>query len=99
MLLAAQIIWAVTLAIIVLVMTPLVVFHCRRLVRAAHNIERHFAVILAAAAGVVAATAATAELAGTITTAGELLDTAGSIEQTSAAIEDLLTGRLQGAGR
>ena len=99
MLLAAQIIWIVALAIIVLVVTPLVVFQCRRVVRAAHNIERHFAVILTAAAGVVAATAATTELGGTISAAGELLDTAGSIEHTSAAIEELLTSRLQGAGR
>ncbi|MDA8394783.1 MAG: hypothetical protein ACYCX9_12340 [Candidatus Dormibacteria bacterium] len=98
MLLAAQIIWIVTLAIIVFVMTPLVVFQCRRLVRAAHDIERHFSVILTAAAGVVSATAATTELGGTITTAGEMLATAGSIEQTSTAIEDLLTSRLQGAG-
>ncbi len=96
MLLAAQLIWIVTLAIIVLVLTPLLLYYCWRLVRAAHNIERHFAVTLTAAVGVVHSTAATSELSATIATAKEMLSTAGSIEQTSTAIEDLLLSRLGG---
>lgn len=95
MLVAAEVIWIVTLAIVVLVVTPLVLYLCWRLVRAARNIERHFAFTLEAAAGVAQNTAAVSALEDTIGVAGGMLETAGSIEKTSAAIENLLVTRLE----
>ncbi len=95
---AAEIIWLVTLVLIVLI-TPLVLYLCWRLVRAARNIKRHFAVTLQAAAGIAGSTAAVPALEDTIATAGGILTTAGSVDKTSGAIEELLVGRLQrGAG-
>jgi hypothetical protein len=91
---AVEIIWLVTLVLIVLI-TPLVVYMCWRLVRAARNVERHFAVTLQAAAGIARSTAAVPALEDTIATAGGILTTAGSVDKTSGAIEELLVGRLQ----
>lgn len=97
---AAEVIWIVTLAIVVLVVTPLVLYLCWRLVRAARNIERHFAITLQAAAGVVENTAAVPALEDTIAVASRMLETAVSIDETSAAIEKLLVTRLEtGVGR
>ncbi len=92
---AVEIIWTVTLAVIVLAVTPLVLYLCWRLVRAARNIKRHFAVTLQAAAGIASSTAAVPALEDTIATAGGVLTTAGSIDSTSGAIEELLVGRLE----
>ncbi len=89
-----EIIWLVTLALIVLI-TPLVLYLCWRLVRAARNIERHFAVTLEATAGIVTSTAAVLALEDTIATASGILTTAGSVDKMSGAIEELLVGRLQ----
>ena len=87
-------IWIVTLAVIVL-LTPLVLYLCWRLVRGAKNIEHHFEVTLKAATGVAAGTAAIPALQDTIGVAGGMLQTAGSIDQHSAAIVGLLASRLK----
>lgn len=94
---AVAVIWILTLAVVVVVITPLVLYLCWRLVRAARNIERHFAVTLQAAVGVVGSTAAVPALEDTIAVAGGMVETAGQLDQHSQAIKDLLVSRLQGA--
>ncbi|GAC1650095.1 MAG: hypothetical protein NVS9B11_23250 [Candidatus Dormibacteraceae bacterium] len=94
----AAAIWIATLAIIVVVVTPYVLYLCWRLVRAARNIERHFAVTLTAAAGIAGSTSHVRALEDTIAVASGMLETAGKIDEHSAAIENLLVSRLsQGA--
>lgn len=88
------VIWIVTLAVIVLIVTPYVLYLCWRLIRGAHNIELHFAVTLQAAVGVVGNTSHTKALEDTIGVAGGMLETAGKLDEHSAAIEGLLIGRL-----
>lgn len=91
-------IWIATLAIIVLIVTPYVLYLCWRLVRSARNIERHFAVTLTAAVGIVGNTSHVKALEDTIGVASGMLETAGKIDEHSAAIENLLVTRLsQGA--
>ena len=87
-------IWIVTLAVIVLIVTPYVLYLCWRLVRGAHNIERHFAVTLTAAVGVLGNTSHVKALEDTIGVAGGMLETAGKLDAHSAAIEGLLVSRL-----
>jgi hypothetical protein len=91
---AIAVIWIVTLALIVVVITPLVLYLCWRLVRGAHNIERHFAVTLTAAVGVAGNTGHVKALEDTIEVAGGMLETAGNLDTHSGAIEQLLIGRL-----
>lgn len=90
-------IWIVTLAIVVVLITPLVLYICWRLVRAARNIDRLFAVTYAAAAGVVDHTSHVPALEDTIAVAGGMLQTAGRLDEHSGAIEGLLVGRLREA--
>ena len=92
-------IWIATLAIIVLVVTPYVLYLCWRLVRAARNIERHFAVTLKAAVGIAGNTSHVKALEDTIGVASGMLETAGKIDAHSAAIENLLVSRLKQGAR
>jgi hypothetical protein len=92
------IIWIVTLAVIVVVITPLVLYLCWRLVRSARNIDRLFSVTYAAAVGIVENTAHVTALEDTITVAGGMLETAAQLEQHSGAIEGLLLTRLRSGG-
>ena len=94
----ATVIWIVTLALIVVVVTPLVLYLCWRLMRAARNVHRHFEVTLAAAAGVVKSTSHVRALEDTIAVAGGMLETAQALDQHSGAIERLLLSRLKGRG-
>ncbi len=87
-------IWIITLAIIVLIVTPYVLYLCWRLVRGAHNIERHFAVTLTAAVGIVGNTSHVKALEDTIGVAGGMLETAANLDAHSGAIEGLLVSRL-----
>lgn len=89
-------IWIATLAIVVLVVTPLVLYLCWRLVRGARNIDRLFAVTLTAAAGIAGSTAQVRALEDTIAVAGGMLETAGRLDEHSGAIEGLLLSRLRG---
>lgn len=88
-------IWIVTLVLIVLI-TPLVLYLCWRLVRAARNIDRLFRVTYAAAGGIVENTSHVTALEDTIAVAGGMLETAASLDAHAAAIEGLLLSRLQG---
>ena len=88
-------IWILTLVVIVLVLTPLVLYLCWRLVRAARNIDRLFSVTYDAAAGIVEHTSHVRALEDTIEVAGGMLETAGELNRHSGAIEQLLVGRLK----
>lgn len=96
MLIAAEVIWIITLLIIVLVVTPLVLTLCWRLVQGAKDIHHNFEGTLTAAAGVVKNTSYVPALKDTITVAGGMLETAGKIDEHSGAIEQLLITRLKG---
>lgn len=99
-LVAVQILWDVLLFIVIFLVVPLVLYRAARLVRASRNIALLFNVSLASAAGVVENTAPTQPaLDQTIAVATTILATAGQLDQHSAAIEDLLTQRAQGASR
>lgn len=90
-------IWIATLAVIVVFLTPLVLYMCWRLVRAARNIDRLFGVTYAAAGGAVEHTSHMGALEDTIAAAGGMLETAGRLDQHAGAIEGLLVQRLQEA--
>ncbi len=90
-------VWIATLVVIVVFLTPLVLYLCWRLVRAARNIDRLFAVTYASAVGVVEHTSHEKALEDTIAVAGGMLETAGRLDQHSGAIEGLLLSRLRGA--
>ena len=96
MLIAAEVIWILTLLIIVLLITPLVLTLCWRLVLGARDIHHNFEGSLGAAAGVVKNTSYVPALQDTIGVAGGMLETAGKLDQHSGAIEQLLLGRLKG---
>lgn len=91
------VIWIITLAIIVVLLTPLVLYMCWRLVRAARNIDRLFAVTYGAAAGILESTSHVPALEDTITAAGGMLQTAARLDEHSGAIEGLLVARLREA--
>jgi hypothetical protein len=95
MLIASEVIWILTLLVIVFVITPLVLTLCWRLVSGARDVHHHFAGTLEAAVGVVENTSHVKALQDTIGVAGGMLDTAGRLDQHSAAIENLLIGRLK----
>ena len=86
-------IWIITLLIVVLI-TPLVLYRCWRLIRAARNIEQHFRITFAAAVGVAGNTGHVKALEDTIGVAGGMLETAGELDKHSGAIEGLLISRL-----
>jgi len=90
-------IWIVTLLIVVAI-TPFVLYRCWRLIRGAHNIEQHFRVTLQAAVGIAGSTGHTKALEDTIGVAGGMLETAANLDAHSGAIEGLLIGRLPKAG-
>lgn len=86
-------IWIITLLIVVLI-TPFVLYRCWRLIRAARNIEQHFRITLQAAVGVVGNTSHVKALEDTIAVAGGMLETAAGLDKHSGAIEGLLISRL-----
>ena len=95
MLIAAEVVWILTL-LLILAITPLVLVLCYRLVQGALGIHHHFERSLEAAAGVVGNTSHVKALEATIGVAGGMLETAGRLDQHSGAIEQLLVGRLKG---
>ena len=94
---AVAAIWIATLVIVV-VITPFVLYRCWRLIRGAHNIEQHFRITLTAAVGIVGNTSHVVALEDTLGVAGGMLETAGNLDAHSAAIEGLLISRLPKAG-
>lgn len=96
---AVYIIWAITLAIAVLVILPLTVLLLQRTYKAARNIERYMAEMRDAGAGIAQNTSHIKALDDTIGVAGQILETAGKIKEHTGVIETTLATRSAGNGR
>jgi len=96
---AVYVIWAITLAMAILVILPLTVYLLHRTLKAARNIERYLAEMRNAGQGIAHNTSHIKALDDTITVAGQMLDTAGSIKSHAETIEVTLRARLVGDGR
>ena len=93
----AERIWAVGLALTLLVFVPLSVVLLHRLWRAARSIQLYARDALTAAAGIAGHTAHIGALDQTIQTAGGILTTASAIEQKLNGATTLLANRAGGA--
>lgn len=99
---AVYVIWALLLVLAILVVLPLTVFLLYRTLRAARSIERYFAEMLAAGAGIAENTNHIKALEETIQVATTILSVAGSINDHSETIKTTLAaraGRTAGNGR
>jgi hypothetical protein len=90
---AVQMIWLVTLVIVVVAIVPLAVLLLHRTLRAAWAIRRYLDEMLAAGVGIAGHTASIAALDDTIKTAGAMVEVAGGIKKRSGAIASVLAGR------
>lgn len=95
---AVYVIWWIMLIAAVVVVLPLVVWLLNRVLTAARNIKGYTATTLEAGVGIVGNTAATVALQDTIALATEMLQTAKSIEERTAIIQQVLTQRAGGVG-
>lgn len=96
---AVYVIWAITLAVAVLVVLPLTVYLLQRTLTAGRSIERYLAEMRDAGVGIAKNTGHIKALDDTITVATQILGTAGSIQTHAATIETTLTARAGGDGR
>lgn len=87
------VIWIVVLAIALLIILPLTVYQLQRALNAARSIERYLAEMRDAGVGIANNTQHIQALDDTIQVAGQLLETAGSINEHTATIESALTAR------
>lgn len=90
---AVYTIWAVTLAIVVLVIVPLIIYLLHRTYTAARSIERYFAEMAAAGVGVAENTSHVKALEQTIAVATRILSVAGNINAHSDTIKVTLANR------
>ena len=90
---AVHIVWAVTLAIVVVVIVPLAIALLHRTLRAAMAIRRYLDEMLAAGVGIAGHTASVSALDATIGVAGSMVEVAGSIKSHSATIATVLASR------
>ena len=93
--LAVQLLWA-ALLLLVLLLLPFVVVALHQAWRASRNVDRYFAEMLTAAAGIAGHTAEIRQLDATIETAGAMLATAGGIHEKAQTLGATLAER---AGR
>jgi hypothetical protein len=94
---AALWIWAITLAVVTVVIVPLAVHLLHRTLRAARSIERYTRESLAAGAGIASNTEAIAALDDTIRAASALLEAAEVLKRRTAEVSDAVAGS-QGKG-
>ena len=93
-----QIIWAVTLLVVVVVIVPLAVLLLHRTLRAAISIRRYLDEMLTAGVGIAGNTASIKALDETIGVAVSMVKVAGEIKSHSGTIASVLAGRAaQGA--
>lgn len=92
-------IWAITLAVVVLVVVPLAIALLHRTFRAAWSIRRYLREMLQAGVGIAGNTASIKALNDTIGVAGGLVETADSIKQHSGTIATVLAARAAQAAR
>jgi len=94
---AALWIWAITLAVVTVVIVPLAVYLLHRTLRAARSIERYTRESLAAGVGIASNTGAIAALDDTIRAASALLEAAEALKRRTAEVSDAVAGP-QGKG-
>ena len=94
---AALWIWAITLAVVTVVIVPLAIYLLHRTLRAARSIERYTRESLAAGVGIASNTAAIAALDDTILAASALLEAAEALKRQTAEVSDAVAGS-QGKG-
>ncbi len=87
------VIWALTLAIAVLVVLPLTVYLLHRTLTAARSIERYFGEMRDAGVGIANNTRHIAALDDTIAVATQILGVAGAIDEHAATIETVMSAR------
>ena len=94
---AALWIWAITLAVVTVVIVPLAVYLLHRTLRAARSIERYTRESLAAGVGIASNTGAIGALDDTIRAASALLEAAEALKRQTAEVSDAVAGS-QGKG-
>ena len=90
---SVHIVWAVTLAIVVVVIVPLAILLLHRTLRAAISIRRYLDEMLTAGVGIAGNTASIKALDDTIGVAGSMVKVAGEIKSHSGTIASVLAGR------
>lgn len=96
---AVYTIWWIVLAVAVLVILPLTVYLLQRTLDAARNIERYLGEMRDAGVGIADNTQHISALDDTIGVATQILQTAGTISEHTATIEETLAGRAQRDGQ
>ena len=91
---AALWIWAITLAVVTVVIVPIAVYLLHRTLRAARSIERYTRESLAAGVGIASNTGAIAALDDTIRAASALLEAAEALKRQTAEVSDAVAGSL-----
>ena len=94
---AALWIWAITLAVVTVVIVPLAIYLLHRTLRAARSIERYTRESLAAGVGIASNTGAIAALDDTIRAASALLEAAEALKRQTAEVSDAVASS-QGKG-
>lgn len=92
---AVQVIWLVTLLIVVIVIVPVAVMLLHSTLRAALSIRRYLDEMLAAGVGVAGNTASIKALDDTIGVAVSMVKVAGDIKSHSGTIASVLAARAQ----
>ncbi len=91
---AVYVLWIIGLVLVV----PIAVYLLHRLLQDGRNIQRYTAEMLTAGVGIAGNTQHIVALESTIQVATGILQTAGAIDQHSAAIENLLASRAGSMG-
>lgn len=92
------VIWWATLLLITLVVVPLAVILLHRTLRAAISIRRYLTEMLQAGVGIATNTQSISALNDTLSVAGGLVSTAGSIKEHSGTIAHVLSTRAMQGG-
>jgi hypothetical protein len=93
--LAVYTIWWITLLIVIVVIVPLAIALLHRTMVASQSIKRYFADMLAAGVGIAENTSSVPELKKTIAVGTAMVETAGRLDEHSAAIANLLAARAK----
>jgi hypothetical protein len=94
---AVYVLWIIALVLVVLVV-PVAVYYLHRLLQDGLHIKRYTAEMLTAGLGIADNTQHIKALESTIQVATGILNTAGAIDQHSAAIEQVLGSRAASIG-
>ena len=90
---AVYLVWWVVLIVVTVVIVPLAIASLHRTLRAALSIRRYMREMLQAGVGIATNTSSISALTDTISVAGMMVGTAGSIKQHTATIATVLSGR------